>query len=316
MRIAFMGTPDFASFALEALIAAGHEIAAVYSQPPRPAGRGHKLQKSAVQLCAEKHGLLVRTPKSLRVEEAQAEFAALGLDLAVVAAYGLILPKEILDAPKYGCFNIHGSILPRWRGAAPIQRAILAGDDETGITIMQMDEGLDTGDMLIKETVQIDGKTTGESLHDELADIGARLIVKSLEELEAGNLRPEKQDDNKANYAKKLSKKESQIDWGETAAEIDRKIRAFTPWPSTWFDSVSKNGKKERVKVKKATIVHLSGKIGQIIDDELIIGCGNDTAIRLDFVQRAGRKEVSGADYLRGVDIKTGDILPLLKEHA
>src|ERR1700760_2717251 len=250
MRLAFMGTPPFAAKALEALIEAGHEVAAVYSQPPRPAGRGHKLVPSAVHMLADSHGIPVRTPAKLRtvVEEHEA-FAALELDLGVVAAYGLILPQPILDAPRLGCLNIHGSLLPRWRGAAPVQRAILAGDKETGITIMRMDAGLDTGPMLLKGAVPIGRWTTSVQLFDQLADLGADLIVEAIARLEKGDLPDIPQPEDGVTYAAKLDRADGIIDWTLPAADLDRRIRALNPWPGPGFEF-----RGERVKLLEASI--------------------------------------------------------------
>jgi methionyl-tRNA formyltransferase len=254
MRVAFMGTPPFAARALEALIAAGHEIAAVYTQPPRPAGRGHKLIKSAVHTLADSHGLEVRTPERLKSADVQAAFAALGLDVAVVAAYGLILPKAILDAPTHGCIYIHGSLLPRWRGAAPVQRAILAGDSETGITIMRMDAGLDTGPMLLKRAVSIGGRTTAAGLMGDLAALGAPMIVEALRLLELGELTETPQPAGGVTYASKLDRAEGLIDWAEPAAILDRKARALNPWPGTVFTA-----RGERIKLLEASIQFARG---------------------------------------------------------
>ncbi len=266
MRIAFMGTPPFAVPTLAALHTAGHEIVAVYSQPPRPAQRGKKLQKSPVQVWAEEHGLPVRTPKSLRNEEAQAEFAALDLDVAVVAAYGLILPQAILDAPREGCLNVHGSILPRWRGAAPVQRAILAGDGETGVTIMQMDIGLDTGAMRLVETTPVAGKTAGH-LTDELAEMGARMMVKVLNDLQA--FAPHAQPAGGATYAAKIDKSEARLDFLTSAVQVERQVRAFNPLPGAFFELDG-----ERYKLLAAEVVHPADTIagaapGVTLDDAL-----------------------------------------------
>ena len=236
LRLAFMGTPDFAASSLRALIDAGHDVVCVYSQPPRPAGRGHQVQRSPVHVLAEDREIPVRTPKSLRNAEAQAEFAALDLDCAVVAAYGLILPQPVLDAPRMGCLNIHASLLPRWRGAAPIQRAILAGDAETGVTIMQMDAGLDTGAMLLKGSVPITGQTTAGSLHDALADMGSGLIVQALDGLAEGPLTAEPQPNEGVTYAAKLSRDDGRLDWTQPADFIERQVRALNPWPGVCFD--------------------------------------------------------------------------------
>ena len=295
LRLAFMGTPDFAVPALTALLAAGHEVVCVYSQPPRPAGRGHKLQPSPVQALAESRGIPVRTPKSLRTPEAQAEFAALGLDVAVVAAYGLILPVPVLTAPRLGCVNIHGSLLPRWRGAAPIHRALLAGDSETGITIMEMEAGLDTGPMLLKGAVPITSSSTAAELHDALAALGARLIVEALEGLAAGRLKPEPQPAEGVTYAAKLEREEGRLDWSRPAAELERRVRALNPWPGVWFESAG-----ERIKVLAAEIAAGSGAPGTLLGDDFTVACGTG-ALRLTKVQRQGRAVVDGAAFLRGL---------------
>lgn len=297
LRLAFMGTPDFAVPALRALVEAGHEVIAVYCQPPRPAGRGQKERPSAVQAAAEELGLTVHTPASLRKPEAQEAFAALALDIAVVAAYGLILPKPVLDAPKHGCLNIHASLLPRWRGAAPIQRAILAGDTKTGITIMQMDEGLDTGAMLLQETVAIGGNTTAETLHDALADCGGRMILKALEQVEAGTLEPRPQPEDGVTYAKKIEPANARIDWRASAAEVDRTVRAFAPNPGAWFQADGK-----RIKLLAAEITKGAGEPGTVLDDTLTIACG-EGAIRATRLQREGRRAMDAADFLRGAAV-------------
>ena len=302
MRIAFMGTPPFAVPTLAALHAAGHEIVAVYTQPPRPAQRGKKLQQSAVHLWAEDHGLPVRTPKSLRNEEAQAEFAALGLDVAVVAAYGLILPQAILDAPREGCLNVHGSILPRWRGAAPVQRAILAGDAETGVTIMQMDIGLDTGAMRLIETTPIAGKTAG-ALTDELAAMGARMMAKVLSDLHA--FAPEPQPDAGATYAAKIDKGEARLDFLTSAVQVERQVRAFNPMPGAFFELEG-----ERYKILSAEALHPSETVagaapGVTLDDMLTIAC-NPGAVRATRVQRAGKPAMDAGELLRGRAILKG----------
>ncbi len=294
MRIIFMGTPDFAANALAALIGAGHEIAAVYTRAPKPAGRGLREQKSPVHELAENFGMSVFTPRTLRDQQAQAEFAAHRADVAVVAAYGLILPKPILDAPKHGCINIHASLLPRWRGAAPIQRAILAGDAESGVTIMQMDEGLDTGDMLLVGRAAITAETTGASLHDELAELGARLIVEAMDRLARGDLPRAKQPAAGLTYATKLARDEGRLDWTKPAIDLDRQVRAFTPWPGAWFEVAG-----ERIKVLVARIVDGRGAPGTVIGPGLTIACG-DGALRLTRVQRAGRGAMDDETLLRG----------------
>jgi methionyl-tRNA formyltransferase len=295
-----MGTPDFAVPALRALVAAGHDVTAVYCQPPRPAGRGHKERPSAVQAAAEELGLPVRTPVSLRKPDEQAAFAALELDIAVVAAYGLILPKPILDAPHHGCLNIHASLLPRWRGAAPIQRAILAGDAETGITVMQMDEGLDTGDMLLQETVPITGDTTAETLHDALAECGGRLIVEALDRVEKGTLTARPQPEDGVTYAKKIEPADARIDWTKRAADVDRTIRAFAPRPGAWFEMDG-----VRVKLLAAEVASGAGQPGTVLDDRMTIACG-DGAIRIIRLQRQGKRAMDAADYLRGIAVPRG----------
>ncbi|HRE35613.1 MAG TPA: methionyl-tRNA formyltransferase [Sphingopyxis terrae] len=302
MRIAFMGTPPFAVPTLAALHAAGHEIVAVYTQPPRPAQRGKKLQQSAVHLWAEAHGLSVRTPKSLRTEEAQAEFAALDLDVAVVAAYGLILPQAILESPREGCLNVHGSILPRWRGAAPVQRAILAGDTETGVTIMQMDAGLDTGGMRLIGCTPVAGKTAGE-LTDELAAMGAALMVEVLADLSA--CPPVPQPDDGATYAAKIDKSEARLDFLVSAPQTERQIRAFNPVPGAFFELEG-----ERYKILAADVVHPADTVagaapGVTLDDALTIAC-NPGAIRATRVQRAGKPAMDAAELLRGRPIAAG----------
>jgi methionyl-tRNA formyltransferase len=305
LRLAFMGTPDFAASSLQALIDAGHDVVCVYSQPPRPAGRGHQVQRSPVQVLAEDRGIPVRTPKSLRNAEAQAEFAALDLDCAVVAAYGLILPQPILDAPRMGCLNIHASLLPRWRGAAPIQRAILAGDAETGVTIMQMDAGLDTGAMLLKDSVPITAETTAGSLHDALAKMGAGLIVQALDGLAEGRLTAEPQPDEGVTYAAKLSRDDGRLDWSQPADFIERQVRALNPWPGVWFDLGS-----ERIKVLAAEPAQSapSAAPGTLLDDTLTVACA-DGAVRLIRVQRPGKAPVDGAAFLRGFNVTVGSVL-------
>ena len=295
-----MGTPDFSVPILENLIHAGHEMAAVYSQPARPAGRGHQLRPSPVAAAAEKRGIPVRTPKSLKSAEEQEAFAALRADVAVVAAYGLILPKAILDAPRQGCINVHASLLPRWRGAAPIQRSIEAGDAHTGVTIMQMDEGLDTGAMLLAECLPITPTTTGGTLHDDLSAIGARLIVETMSRLEGGSLLAEPQPPEGVTYAAKLAKEEGRIDWRRRAVEIDRQVRAFTPWPGAWFEL-----KGERIKLISAKLVEGKGEPGEVLDDHLTVACG-EGALRLETLQRAGKGAMSAAELLRGFSIPAG----------
>ncbi len=297
MRIIFMGTPDFAVPALRALHDAGHEIACVYTQPPRPAGRGKQMRPTPVALEAERLGVEVRWPISLRNAEAQAEFAALGADVAVVAAYGLILPNAVLDAPVHGCLNIHASLLPRWRGAAPIHRAVMAGDGETGVTIMQMEAGLDTGPMLHKVTVSVGRKTTGE-LFDELGAVGAAAMVAVLADLSA--FPPQVQDDAAAIYALKIDKAEAKIDWAQDAEVIERLVRGLAPFPGAWFELGD-----ERVKLLLAETVDGTGDPGTVLDDDLTIGCGTG-AIRPLRLQRAGKPVLERTEFLRGRSVSAG----------
>ena len=300
LRLVFMGTPDFSVSILSALLDAGHQVLCVYSQPPRPAGRGHKDKLTPVHAFAESRGIPVRTPKTLRTAESQAEFAALQADAAVVAAYGLILPKAVLEAPRFGCFNVHASLLPRWRGAAPIQRAILAGDSESGVTIMQMDEGLDTGDMLLTGTVPITSATTGESLHDALAAQGATLMVQVLAQVEAGTLQTTPQPSDGVTYAAKLAKDEGRLEWSRPAEELERAVRAFTPWPGAWFEW---NG--ERFKVLSVALATGSGEPGMTLDGALTVACGQG-ALRLLKLQRAGKGALDAEAFLRGFPVPKG----------
>jgi methionyl-tRNA formyltransferase len=299
MRLAFMGTPDFALPTLEALMQAGHDVAAVYCQPPRPAGRGKALRPSPVQQRAEAAGVPVRTPLSLRSEPEQQAFRDLDLDAAVVAAYGLILPQPILDAPRLGCLNVHGSLLPRWRGAAPVQRAMLAGDPRTGVTIMQMERGLDTGPMLADLPTEIDGKTAGE-LTEELARIGAGLMVEVLAALPA--VRPRRQDDGSATYAPKIEKGEARLDFARSAAQVERQVRAFNPIPGAFFEYAG-----ERIKIHSASVVDGDGgaEPGTVLDDDLTIACA-EGALAPALVQRAGRSPMAPAELLRGFPIPSG----------
>ncbi len=297
MRIIFMGTPDFALPSLDALNAAGHEIAAVYTQPPRRANRGKKLTPSAVHARADELGLAVRTPVSLKSEDAQAEFAALGADIAVVAAYGLILPQAILDAPKHGCLNVHASLLPRWRGAAPVQRAILAGDEETGVCIMQMEAGLDIGPVRMTARTSVAGKTAGE-LTAELAQMGAQSMVEVLADLDGHPPLPQPEDG--ATYAAKIEKPESRIDFNQSAEAVLRQIRAFNPVPGAWFEYDD-----ERYKVWEAALGDSAGKAGMVIDDKLTIACQSES-IRPTLLQRAGKPVMNAAELLRGKHIPAG----------
>ena len=303
-----MGTPDFAVPALRALHEAGHQIAAVYSQPPRAAGRrGQKTIPGPVHKAAEALGLDVLTPVSLRKADAQAAFAAHEADVAVVAAYGLILPQAILDAPRLGCFNIHASLLPRWRGAAPIHRAIMAGDEKTGVTIMKMDAGLDTGDMALTAETGIGPRDTTATLHDRLAAMGAELIVDALERLAAGRLELTPQPEDGVTYADKIDKAEAHIDWQRSAAEIVRQIHALTPFPGAWFDHVG-----ERVKVHGAHEVLIDPTDvpppGTVLDADLTVRCG-DGFVKLEVLQRAGKKPMDAATFQHGRAIPAGAVL-------
>jgi methionyl-tRNA formyltransferase len=297
MRLAFMGSPDFAVPALHALHETGHEIAAVYCQKPRPAGRGQEVRRCPVHVAAERLGIEVRTPARLRTDlAAQAAFAALGLQAAVVAAYGLILPEAMLAAPSRGCLNIHASLLPRWRGAAPIQAAILAGDERTGITIMQMDEGLDTGPTLLAASIPLTPATTAPELHDALATLGARLIPRALDECPP----PRPQPDEGATYAPKLTREDGRIAWNRDAAAIDRQVRALNPWPGT-FTTLG----DETLKVLAVAPASGEGSLGTVLDDRLTIACG-DGALRLARVQRPGHAAMDAAAFLRGHPIAPG----------
>ncbi|MEP5937252.1 MAG: methionyl-tRNA formyltransferase [Erythrobacter sp.] len=304
MRIIFMGTPEFAVSALAALHDAAHDIVCVYTQPPRPAGRGKKLKPSPVQKLAEQLGIEVRSPKSLKSEEAQADFAALNADVAVVAAYGLILPQAVLDAPTHGCINIHASILPRWRGAAPIHRAVMAGDVGTGVTIMQMEAGLDTGPMLATVRTPIEDKTTGE-LTEELAELGAQLMVGTLRDLAI--LVPVDQDEAQATYAPKIDKAEARINWTRPAAELVRHIHGLAPFPGAWSEIEGSDG-AARVKFLRAELVEdLDAAVqpGEVLDDDLGIACG-EGALRPIRLQRAGKPAMDRADFLRGNAVAKG----------
>ena len=295
MRLIFMGTPDFAAVALQAVLAAGHEVAAVYTQPPRPARRGQQLQKSAVHLLAERHDLEVRTPERLRSAEEQVAFAALKADIAVVAAYGLILPRPILDASQRGCLNIHASLLPRWRGAAPIHRAIMAGDEETGICIMQMEAGLDTGPVLLREATPIAPDETTGSLHDRLAQMGGRLIVQALAQLDG--LVPEPQAEEGVTYAAKIDKSEARLDFSRPAGDLARLVRALNPSPGAY---VERDGARLKILLAEAAALNGPAAPGDIIDDAFGIACADGTMLRPLIVQPAGKQPMPIADYLRG----------------
>jgi methionyl-tRNA formyltransferase len=294
-----MGTPDFAVPTLAELIAQGHDIAAVYSQPPRPKGRGMALEPGPVHKFAESARLPVRTPVSLKGAAEQEAFAALNLDAAIVVAYGLLLPKVILEAPRLGCFNLHGSLLPRWRGAAPIQRAVMAGDEETGVMVMQMDEGLDTGPVLMAERVRIGRKTSGD-LTGELSRLGADLMVRALGALERGGVTPQPQSADGVTYARKITKDEARIDWSKSAAEIDCLIRGLAPAPGAFTEV-----KGERLKVLSAMPVKDRGDAGEVITDDLTVACG-EGALKLLKVQRAGKGVMDARELLKGFALPPG----------
>ena len=294
-----MGTPDFAVPTLAELIAQGHDIACVYSQPPRPKGRGLALEPGPVHKFAESAKLPVRTPLSLKVAAEQEEFAALNLDAAIVVAYGLLLPKPILDAPRLGCFNLHGSLLPRWRGAAPIQRAVMAGDAETGVMVMQMEEGLDTGPVLMAERTPIGRKTSGE-LASELSRLGADLMVRALGALERGGVTPQAQSEEGVTYARKILKEEARIDWTRSAHDVDCHVRGLSPFPGAWTEV---NG--ERLRVLYAEPAAGNGRPGITLDDALTVACG-DGAVRLRKVQRAGGKAMDADALLKGFAVPAG----------
>ena len=301
MRVIFMGTPEFSVPVLDALVLAGHEVACVYCQPPRPAGRGKKDRPSPVHTRAEELGLPVRHPVSLKTPEAQAEFASLDADIAVVVAYGLILPQAVLDAPAQGCLNIHASLLPRWRGAAPIHRAIMAGDAETGVCIMQMEAGLDTGPVLLREATPIRTTETTIQLHDRLSEMGARLIIDALAKLP--DLTPEPQPSEGVTYAAKIDKAEARIDWAKPAAQVDRLIRGLSPFPGAWFEVGG-----TRVKVLGSSLADGSGAPGEVLDASLRVACGQG-AVQLTRLQRAGKAAQDVAVFQQGAQIASGTIL-------
>jgi methionyl-tRNA formyltransferase len=298
MRLIFMGTPDFSVPVLDTLVAAGHDIAAVYCQPPRPAGRGKKDRPSPVQLRAEALGLPVRYPVSLKSSDAQKDFTALNADLAVVVAYGLILPQAVLDAPAQGCLNIHASLLPRWRGAAPIHRAIMAGDAETGVCVMQMEAGLDTGPVLLREATAIGSEETTGQLHDRLSEMGAGLIVQALSQLDS--LEPVPQSDDGVTYAAKIDKAEARVDWTRPAKDVDRLIRGLSPFPGAWSEMMG-----QRVKLLASTVAEGQGTAGETLDDTLTVACGSG-AVKLLRLQRAGKGAQDRETFLRGWPVPKG----------
>lgn len=304
LDIVFMGTPDFSVPVLDALVAAGHRVVAVYSQPPRPAGRGLAELKSPVHRRAEALGIPVRTPKNFKTDEDRAAFADLQADAAVVVAYGLLLPAAVLDAPRLGCFNVHASKLPRWRGAAPIQRAIMAGDAVTAVNIMRMDEGLDTGPVCLGRDVAITPDMTAGELHDTLSALGAELMVEALAGLEAGTLRAVPQPLEGVTYAAKIDKRETRIDFAKTATEVANHIRGLSPFPGAWFEA-NLGGKPERIKVLRASSIAKDGEPGVLLDGELTIACGKG-AIRIEELQRAGKQPMKAADFLRGARLEPG----------
>ena len=307
MRLAFLGTPAFAVKSLAELVASGHEIAAVYAQPPAPRGRGQQLRPSPVQAFAEQLGLQVRTPTSMRELDEIAAFRALDLDAAVVVAYGQILPKTVLEAPRLGAFNLHASLLPRWRGAAPIQRAIMAGDAATGVNVMRMTEGLDEGPVLLSEIVPIGGTDTAASLADRLAEVGASLLPRALAALERGAVQETPQAAQGVTYARKISPGEARIDWSRPAAEVDRHIRGLAPFPGAWFMAPSQGEDRPPVRVK-ALLSRLDagwGAPGEALDDELMIACG-EGAVRLVQIQREGKGAQDAATFVRGFAVPRG----------
>ncbi|MEZ5899324.1 MAG: methionyl-tRNA formyltransferase [Hyphomicrobiaceae bacterium] len=303
LRIVFMGTPQFSVPVLEAIVAAGHKVVGVYTQPPRPAGRGMAEQKSPVHVAAQSHGIRVFTPRNFKAAEDREAFAALKADAAVVVAYGLLLPKEVLDAPWHGCFNVHASRLPRWRGAAPIQRAIMAGDKETAVMVMRMEEGLDTGPICLSASVPIEPQTTAGTLHDELSAVGAPLMVEALKRLEAGTLNETPQPEVGVTYAAKIDKREARIDFGRPAHLVAAHIRGLSPFPGAWLELAGKT--PERLKVLNAEEVPGTGTPGEVIGGDLTIAC-TDGAVRLTRVQRAGKKPVSAEEFLRGFTLPVG----------
>jgi methionyl-tRNA formyltransferase len=305
MKLAFLGTSEFAVPALRALVEAGHDVVAVYTRAPKPAGRGQQERRTPVHELASSLDLAVRTPKGLRSEEEGASFKTLDLDAAVVVSYGHILPKAFLEAPVLGCINIHGSLLPRWRGAAPIHRAILAGDAETGVTIMRMDEGLDTGPMLLAESTPISSADTAETVHDRLAELGGRLIVSTLDALVAKTIEPVPQPEEGVTYAHKLGKEEGALDWRRPAAELERKVRAFHPWPGTWFDVG-----RERIKVLEAGLALAGGLPGTVSigrDGFPVVACGVG-GLKLLRLQRAGKAAQPADAFLRGFALAAGTV--------
>lgn len=304
MRLAFLGTPDFAVSALAAIVAAGHEVACVYSQPPAPRGRGHELKPSPVHAFAESHGIAVRTPVSMRDPAEITAFADLNLDAAVVVAFGQILPASVLDAPRLGSFNVHGSLLPRWRGAAPIQRAIMAGDSVTGVQVMRMTEGLDEGPVLSTATLPIEALETAGTLHDKMAAAGAELIVRTLADIEAGRAVETPQPDDGVTYAKKIRPQHARLDWTKPGPGLDGKIRGMSPFPGAWFELPTEKG-PVRVKALLSAFEDAAGEPGVTLDDRLLVATG-EGAVRLLKVQREGRGPQDAETFLRGTPVPAG----------
>lgn len=311
LRLAFMGSPDFAVPVLEALVEAGHEVACVYSQPPRRAGRGKKLRPTPVHQWAEAKGLEVRTPLSLKKTEQQQEFAALGLDAAVVVAYGLILPQAVLDAPRLGCMNMHASLLPRWRGAAPIHRAVIAGDKMTGVQAMMMEAGLDTGPILETEKTEILSSDTTGDVHDRLAGLAANLAVRALEGLADGSTTPKPQIEKGVIYAHKIKAEDQRIDWLKPAHEVDCLIRGLSPFPGAWFH-YTPPGETEPLRIKALMSCKVDTKLmrdaGNILDDQLRVQCGDGLSVRLLRVQKPGSRVMEAEEFLRGLPISEGEL--------
>jgi methionyl-tRNA formyltransferase len=302
LRLIFMGTPDFAVPTLLELVAHGHEIAAVYTRAAKPAGRGMKLQLTPVEQEARRLGIAVVTPKTLKTPEALEDFRAHNADAAVVVAYGMILPQPILDAPQYGCFNLHGSLLPRWRGAAPINRAIMAGDAESGVMVMKMDAGLDTGDVAMAERLAITDAMTAAGLHDALAPLGADLMVRAMGALERGKLQLTQQSEQGVTYAAKIDKAEAKIDWNKPAHAVLRHIHGLSPFPGAWCE-ISIDGAPARIKVLRCEKIERSGTPGDLLDDRLTMACA-EGAIRILELQRAGKAPMKAEEFLRGTPLK------------
>ncbi|MCK5375145.1 MAG: methionyl-tRNA formyltransferase [Alphaproteobacteria bacterium] len=310
LNIVFMGTPDFATYALQALIDSRHNICAVYSQPPRPKGRGYKVQKSPVHELAEKHDIPVYTPKTLKNTEAQEEFAAHGADVAIVAAYGLLLPEAVLSAPQFGCLNIHGSLLPYWRGASPIQHAIWKGDKKSGVTIMQMDKGMDTGAMIAKDEIMLGKDMTASLLHDELSQMGAKLVLDVLGQLTSGEkLYVERQDNAQSSYAPLLKKEDGRVLWDQTAIQIDQQVRALNPWPGVW--AIDRDAKRFKILEAQAVTEKTSEQklAGTILNKQGEVVCDDSTMLKITKLQPEGKKAMDFASALNGNYLSVGDVL-------